>query len=201
MVKRLSFLITIFILLIGELRAQKAIYKIYPKEVEKSVLQALSFFPELDNYSIEFKFRKSLKSRVMQAQPKIKTFFKSREKRHYKVTMSKNLVMKDTTMTLEQLPHDILVGWFAHELGHIMDYKDRSAGNLLGFAIKYLTSKPFVRHSELRADALAAHKGCAKHLIRTKKFILFDSRFSKEYKAKIKELYPSPEEITAMLEK
>lgn len=201
MAKRLPFFIIFFILLIGEMPAQKAVCKIYPKELEGPVLQALGFFPELDDYSIEFKFRKSLKNRVMQAQPKIKTFFKGREKRHYKVTMSKNLVMKDTTMQLDQLPHEILVGWFAHELGHIMDYKDRSAGNLLGFAIKYLTSKPFIKHSELRADALATDNGCAKHLISTKKFILFDSRFSKEYKAKIKELYPSPEEITAMLRK
>ncbi len=201
MAKGLPFLFTFFILLIGELQAQKAAYKTYPNEVQESILHALSFFPELDDYSIEFKFRKSLKNRVMQAQPKIKTFFRSKEKRHYKITMSKNLVMKDTTMTLDQLPLEILVGWFAHELGHIMDYKDRSAGNLLGFAIKYLTSKPFIKHSELRADALAADNGCAKHLIRTKKFILFDSRFSKEYKAKIKELYPSPEEITAMLQK
>ncbi|QSE98305.1 hypothetical protein [Fulvivirga lutea] len=181
-------------------QSQNLSNKTIPLEVKDAVTEALSFFPELDEYAIEFKYRNKLKNRVMQAQPKIKTFFKGREKRHYKISMSKNLVMNDTTMTIDQLPHSILVGWFAHELGHVMDYKDRSAGNLIKFAFKYLTSKPFLKRSELRADALATDKGCGNHLIKTKKFILFRSKFPKEYKAKIKELYPSPEDITAMAE-
>ncbi|MEQ8924295.1 MAG: hypothetical protein RLO81_00695 [Fulvivirga sp.] len=193
---------TFVLLLIGISCAQGQVLsnKVIPVEVKEAVVEALSFFPELDDYAIEFKYRNKLKNRVMQAQPKIRTLFSGREKRHYKISMSKNLVMNDTTMTIDQLPHAILVGWFAHELGHVMDYKDRSAGNLLKFGVKYLTSKPFLKKSELRADALATDKGCGNHLIKTKKFILFKSKFPKEYKTKIKELYPSPEDITALAE-
>lgn len=182
----------------GVLCAQSNINKTIPEVVQKPIEEALSFFPELENYAIEFKFKKKLNNRVMQAQPKIKTFFKSKEKRQYKITMSRNLAMNDTTMTVDELSDDILVGWFVHELGHIMDYKDRSAGNMLKFAVKYVTSKPFLKRSELRADALAADHGGGKHLIKTKRFVLFKSKFTKEYKAKIKELYPSPEDIVAL---
>lgn len=192
--------ITLFTFSFALLKGQNIDNKVIPVEVKEAVVQALSFFPELDDYAIEFKFRNRLNNRVMQAQPKIKTFFKGKEKRHYKVIISRNLVMHDTAMTVDQLPFEILVGWFAHELGHIMDYKDRSAGNLIRFAAKYLTSKPFIRKSEKRADALAVGNGCGKEIISTKKFILFKSRFTKEYKAKIKDLYPSPEDITAMAE-
>lgn len=199
MAKRLLLFVYLFFAF-ATLHGQNISNKNIPAEVKDAVVQALSYFPELDNYTIEFKYRNHLKNRVMQAQPKISTLFKSKEKRHYKITMSKNLEMNDTTMTVDQLPFDILVGWFAHELGHVMDYKDRSAGNLIRFGAKYLTSKPFIKKSEKRADALAAGNGCGKELINTKKFILFKSKFTKEYKAKMKDLYPSPEDITAMVE-
>lgn len=193
----ITFLLISFLL--QPVYAQELSNKTIPAEVEQAVIQALAYFPDLDSYSIEFKYRKKLKNRVMQAQPKIRTLLRNKTKRHYKITMSQNLVMKDTVMSITELPNEILVGWFAHELGHIMDYKDRSSGNMIKFGLKYVTSKPFIKSSELRADALAADNGCAKHLIKTKRFILFKSRFTKAYKNKIKELYPSPEDITAML--
>ena len=199
MAKRLLLFVHLFFAF-AVLRGQNISNKKIPVEVEAAVIQALTFFPELDDYSIEFKFRNHLNNRVMQAQPKISTLFRSKEKRHYKITMSRNLEMNDTTMTVDQLPYDILVGWFAHELGHVMDYKDRTSANLIRFAAKYLTSKPFIKKSEKRADTYAVGNGCAKEIINTKKFILFKSKFTKEYKAKMKDLYPSPEDITAMVE-
>ena len=180
-------------------QAQRLDNKVIPNEVYKPVVKALSYFPALDDYTIEFKFKKTLKNRVMQAQPQIKTLLKGKKNRAYKIVMSRNLFMSDSSATLDQLPHDVLVGWFVHELGHIMDYKDRSSANMFGFAINYITSKPFLKRSEKRADTYATENGGGKELLKTKKFILFKSKFPKEYKAKIKDLYPSPEEITALL--
>lgn len=197
---RSLFILALSFSTLFSVRAQTWSNKEIPLELKSPIEEALSYFPELSSYHVAFKFRKRLKNRVMQAQPKIRTLFNGKAKRHYKITISRELVMKDTTMTITQLPQEVLVGWFAHELGHVMDYKDRSALNLIGFAINYLTSKPFLKKSELRADYLAANNGCAKELIRTKRFILFKSKFTKEYKSKIRDLYPSPEEITAMLE-
>jgi hypothetical protein len=178
-------------------KAQNLDNKLIPTEVSLAVQKALSFFPELDNYSIEFVFKKQLKTCVMQAQPKIKTIFSKKENRHYKVIMSRNLLMKDTTMILEQLPFDILVGWFAHELGHIMDYKERTSMNLISFGFNYLTSTPFLKRSERKADSYAVKHGLAVQLIQTKNYILYKSDFTAAYKSKIEELYPSPEDITA----
>lgn len=192
--------VILMILLLANANAQNLSNKSIPQELSEEITQALSFFPELDDYSIDFVYKRKLKNCVMQAQPKIRTFFAKKEKRHYKVLISKNLSMKDTTMIVNQLPKEILVGWFAHELGHIMDYKERTAFNMIGFGFKYLTSTSFLKRSERKADALAVKQGMGGHLIKTKKYVLFKSRFTKEYKAKIKDLYPSPEDIVALAE-
>jgi hypothetical protein len=190
----------LIVLIVANANGQNVENKTIPAELSDEITQALSYFPELDNYSIDFVYKKRLKNCVMQAQPKIKTLFAKKEKRHYKVLISKNLVMIDTSMVVNQLPNEILVGWFAHELGHIMDYKERTAFNMIGFGFKYLTSTSFLKRSERKADALAVKQGMAGHLIKTKKYVLFKSKFTKEYKAKIKDLYPSPEDIVALAE-
>ena len=190
----------LIILIMANANCQNMANKTFPEDLTEEITKALSFFPELDDYSIDFVYKKQLKNCVMQAQPKMKTFFAKKEKRHYKVLISKNLSMNDTTMIVTQLPQEILVGWFAHELGHIMDYKERTALNMIGFGFKYLTSTPFLKRSERKADALAAKQGMGGHLIKTKRYILFNSKFTKEYKAKIKDLYPSPEDILALAE-
>lgn len=188
------------ILIAANAKGQNLENKQIPVELTDEITKALSYFPELDEYSIDFVYKKRLKNCVMQAQPKIKTFFAKKEKRHYKVLISKNLAMIDTSMVVNQLPNEILVGWFAHELGHIMDYKERTAFNMIGFGFKYLTSRSFLKRSERKADAFAVQQGMGGHLIKTKKYVLFKSKFTKEYKAKIKDLYPSPEDIVALAE-
>jgi hypothetical protein len=196
----ISFIISSISLSTNQGYGQNLSNKVIPTEVLIEVQKALSFYPELDDYKIEFEFKRKMKNCVMQAQPKVKTFFSKKENRQYKILMSRNLIMNDTSMVLEQLPSEILVGWFAHELGHIMDYKERTSFNMIGFGFKYLTSRPFLKRSERKADALAVKHGMGGHLIKTKRYILFNSKFTKEYKAKIKDLYPSPEDILAWAE-
>ncbi len=188
---------TAFLLLYTHINAQNLSNKNIPNEVSLAAAKALSFYPELDDYQIDFVFKKSLNNRVMQAQPKFKTLLANKQNRQYRIMMSKNLLMKDTTMILDQLPFEILVGWFAHELGHIMDYKERSSINLVRFGFNYITSTPFLKRSERKADAYAVKHGLGDQLIKTKNYILYKSNFTTAYKAKIEELYPSTEDITA----
>ena len=51
-----------------------------PPSIEKNVLAALSFYPELKNTHIKFVFKKKIKYSVMQAQPSFGSLLRKRKK-------------------------------------------------------------------------------------------------------------------------
>ncbi|GAA0893305.1 hypothetical protein GCM10009122_29840 [Fulvivirga kasyanovii] len=166
-----------------------------PELLDVEIKKALSYYPELQNTRIDFVFRDNIRNAVMQAQPRVKTLFKRKYKRIYKVKISRYLTLNDSTMGIEHVPHEILVGWIAHELGHIMDYIDRSSFQMIGFGFKYLTSRHFLMQAERQADTYAIMHGLADEIVKTKKFILNREDLPKEYKDRINRLYISPEEV------
>ncbi len=98
------------------------------------------------------------------------------------------------------VPSEVLIGWIGHELGHIMDYRERSGLNMLWFGIKYLTSKNYIREAERVADTYAVNHGLGEYIIATKDFILNHAHLSETYKSRIKNLYLSQEEIMMLVE-
>jgi len=174
--------------------------KNFPKILKKEIDEALSYFPELWQTRIDFVFKDKIKNAVMQAQPRVKTLFKKKELRTYKIKISRYLTLGDETKPIEEVPHEILVGWIAHELGHVMDYLDRSSFQMIGFGFNYITSKAFLRNAEYEADKFAVEHGCADLIIRTKSFILNHKKLSDDYKDRIDRLYMSPEEVRLLEE-
>lgn len=170
----------------------------FPQSLKTPILEALSQFPELEKVSIDFLFKDKIKNAKMQAQPKMSFIFKNRKKRDYKIKISRMVQVGDQLQPIETLPQEILVGWFAHELGHIVDYTKRSAMNMTGFGLRYVTSRRFLKKAERRADVFAVKHGFADHIIKTKEYILEDSDFSNDYKSRIDDLYLSPKEIRAL---
>lgn len=100
------------------------------------------------------------------------------------------------TLRIEEFPKDVLIGWLAHELGHIMDYCHRSTFQMILFGIKYLLSGIHIRKAERAADVYAIEAGLDKYIGDTKEYILSHSDLSDSYKEKIKRLYLGPEEIS-----
>ena len=166
-----------------------------PALLEKEILKALSYYPELKHTSIDFIFRDNIKNAVMQAQPRVKSIFNDKSSRIYKIKISRYIQLKEGLINIEDVPEDILVGWIAHELGHVMDYLDRSSIQMLGFGIRYLTSKPFLKLAERNADSYAITHGLADHIVKTKNYILHNANMPNDYKDRIDELYLSPEEV------
>lgn len=172
--------------------------KAIPKELRSEILEALSYYPELENIQIDFIFCKNIKGSVMQAQPRVKTmWFRHKSRRGYKVKISRHLHLVNKKMKVETVPNNVLVGWIGHELGHIMDYRNRSNLAMLCFGVNYVCSKRFLRKAEQNADKYAISHGLSSHLIETKHFILDHAKFPKVYKEKIRELYMSPEDVMA----
>jgi hypothetical protein len=176
-------------------RANKTI----PKVLEKEILKALSFYPELERTEIYFVFKQKIRGSVMQAQPKISTMFNAQ--RAYNINISALFKLKHSAIPIHQIPSDIIVGWIGHELGHVMDYENRSLGGMVGFGLGYLFSSRFVRSAERIADTYAVIHGLGNYILKTKHFILDHASLSEKYKQKIARLYLSPDDIVEQVRK
>lgn len=174
--------------------------KIVPDTIWREAYVALSHYPELKDTPIEFKFKKNIKKSFMQAQPKLGGLFKKRGDRSYLVFINEKFKIEDEVFDITAVPSEVLIGWLGHELGHIMDYRERSGAELLWFGIRYLTSKNYIREAERAADTYAVNHGLGENIIATKNFIINHSRLSDSYKDRIQELYLSPEEIMALID-
>jgi len=136
----------------------------------------------------------------MQAQPKLSGFFKNRKNRSYVIYINEKFKIEDETFSVKDVPSEVLIGWLGHELGHVMDYRDRSAIDMLWFGIRYVTSNNYIREAERAADTYAVNHGLGQNIIATKDFILNHSKLSESYKSRIQDLYLSQEEIMVLID-
>jgi hypothetical protein len=174
--------------------------KIIPESLQKPILKALSFYPELNDVNIEFKFSENIRKSVMQAQPRFRDIYLFRRKRSYIIKISHWFCLKNIKTPIEMLPEDVLVGWFGHELGHILDYLRKNNWSMLLFGIGYYTSRSFIMDAERVADTFAIDQGLGDYILTTKDFILHQAGMPEKYISRIKRLYLPPEEIMALME-
>ncbi|MCZ4320050.1 hypothetical protein O4H26_13735 [Aequorivita viscosa] len=175
--------------------------KIIPESIKKEAIEALTFFPELYDTAIEFKFKNNIRKSTMQAQPRFTSFFKSKENREYVILISRSIQIEGEKFTMDDIPSDVKIGWIGHELGHLMDYRDRTNLGMLIFGIKYLFSFKHIKEVERAADTYAIIHGMGDYIIKTKNFILDNADLSEKYKERIRSLYISPEEVMELINK
>lgn len=173
--------------------------KIIPNNILEEAKIALSHYPELDDVEIEFKYKGNIKNSFMQAQPKFANLFKGKKERSYIVLMSSKFLIENEEFSMADVPSEVLVGWLAHELGHIKDYLDKSALELVIFGARYVTSDNFIKKAERTADTHAINKGMGHYIFATKDFILNHSHLSDSYKRRKARLYLSPEAILVLV--
>lgn len=172
---------------------------IIPKSIKQEVDKALTYYPELQDSNLEFRFKKNIKKSTMQARPTFGSFFRKRSNRNYVVLISETFKISDKHFSTRDIPSDILIGWIGHELGHIMDYQNRSKLNLIWFGVKYMFSENHIVEAERAADSYAVKHGMADYILKTKDFILNHAGISEAYKNRIKRYYLSPEEIMELV--
>lgn len=188
----MRFILTFLIIIpITTITAQHSI----PKDVQKEVETALRFYPELEDTQIEFRFKKNIKKSTMQARPTFWSLFKSRKNRKYLVLISRKFKISGKQFRTEDIEDEILIGWFGHELGHIMDYRHRSGLSMVWFGIKYTFSDKYIKEVERSADTFAVAAGMGEYILKTKRFILNKADIAEHYKDRIKKYYLSPTEI------
>lgn len=172
---------------------------IAPEGIMEEAEKALSFYPELYNTEVEFKFNDMVRKNFMQAQPKWKSMLQSKKNRSFIVLISKKFKVEHKVFTVDEIPKDVLVGWLGHELGHVMDYRDRSTIGMIIFGIKYLYSKSHLKEVERAADDYAVQHGMGNYILKTKNFILNHTSLSDQYKNHMRQFYLSPEEIVELI--
>src|SRR5688572_8645578 len=172
-----------------------------PPSIEKNVLTALSFYPELKNTRIKFVFKNKIRYSVMQAQPVFSSLLCKRSNRRYRINISEQFKLINTRMPIVQIPDTVMIGWIGHELGHILDYKGKKNGEMISFGYRYYFSSSFMKKAEMVADSLAVERGMGHYIVATKRFILDHADLPQAYKDKISRLYLSPDVIMEQVRK
>jgi len=176
--------------------------QIYPqvqfKKVESTKLQeafflAFSKFSPLHHRHILIE-RRAFPETIMRAQPVVNHLFFHRNLRGFTIQINSK-PESFSAMGAEELPFEVLVGWFAHELGHILDYLDRPGLNMIHFGLSYVWSKEFRIQAEYAADHNAIKMGLSDHLITMKKWLFEESTFPAHYLQRLQKYYMQIDQV------
>lgn len=164
----------------------------FDESLRQSLLAVLEAF-DVDGIDEIALVRGRIRSSTMLAQPKfsLRTLFGGRNDYRIKVGLH---VRGHDDLVPEDLNDDVLAGWFAHELGHIIDYANRSNLEMIWYGIKYVFSPKFKKNVECRADRIAIEHGFCREIVAMKRFILENDDLAKPYKDKINRFYMSVED-------
>jgi hypothetical protein len=163
----------------------------FPPEFRSEVATLAAHYPELWSYAVHFKWGHIAQKSFMLAQPVVPTLLWFRSNRVYQIIIKKRFFVKNELFNNGRISSEVIVGWLGHELGHVLDYKDRSSLSLLWFGIKYHFSKRFIKHAEETADYNAVQHGLIVPLLVSKEFGRNPDFFPPDYISKLNDLYPS----------
>lgn len=168
------------------------------QKIKDCFLEVYNRYDSLHEYDITL-VQKKIKSSTMQAQPiiSLKSFFTGVKK--YRIKLA--VYVKDSEeILISELPDDVLTGWFAHELGHLVDYEPRSNFGMIIYGLRYVFSEKFKRSAEHEADSIAVANGFAEEIIATKKFILYNDFLGDGYKSVINKYYMSIDDVEIFMD-
>jgi hypothetical protein len=176
---------------LSELKNEFGNKKIIPAGIELECLAALSFYPELKNTDIEFRFGQL--NFTMISKPKFSTILKDRDQRQYVIIIQKP-GLSGNNIEWRELSFNAMVGWIGHELGHVLHYSHKSSGGILFTGIKY-AAPGYRRKMERFTDQLAIQHNLGYALYEGVDYTINSSHASKHYKNNQEKFYLHPEEI------
>ena len=106
----------------------------------EAALIALSYYPELADIKIRFKYRK--KGAPFAARPRAwDTIFKGRKKRTYLILVRSVPTQHFSSFHVTKVPFNAMVGVFGHELAHISDFQERGLFGMMNVMFGNLSRK------------------------------------------------------------
>lgn len=177
-------------------------YKVYlvnkytvPKEFEAAIAVALSYYPELVDSKIRFKFQK-IKTTLNARPTIISLLFSKREDRIYIIRI--NNIEKDSVINVTDVPFNAKIGLFAHEFSHFTDYAKKSMFGVMGRGISYASKKSKAAF-EKEIDLKTIQRGLGWQLYDWSYFVLNTSIADVKYKEFKKEVYMTPSAILEVI--
>jgi predicted class III extradiol MEMO1 family dioxygenase len=170
--------------------------KIFVKEYELQSLIALSYYPELKNVPITFKYH-DIKT-TMEVRPEFASAIKNHNRKY--IIFIDNNVHSNEGLLLKDVPFNAQIGVIGHELAHIMDFEKRSIKSLLLLAIDYVTLKNHARY-ERSIDEYAIQRGLGWQELEFADFMQNRSNVASGYKRFKQINYMSSSEISAEIAK
>ncbi len=159
------------------------------KEYEAVSLIALSYYPELINEHIKFKFL-SINS-TARTTVTFGSIFKKIDKQ-YIIYINNDI--ERTGMLLSQAPFDAQVALIGHELAHVLDFKGRGFFDMAWWGLGYLFIKQRTKIEKL-ADKTTIKHGLGWQLYQWADFVLHHSTANKHYLKMKESKYLLPAEI------
>lgn len=156
-------------------------------KIRKCFLKVLERYESLHQHNIIVS-QQRISSSTMQAQPVIKLKGLFSKQKTYKVKVA--MYVRDSKkIKVASLPEDVLIGWFAHELGHLVDYQPYGNLSMIGFGLKYVLFPKFKRKVEHTADYIAIEKGFKSEILASKRYLLESGFIDEKYIKKISKFY------------
>lgn len=168
-------------------------------ELRKWFAQTLATYPELKGRPIYLR-KLPMKRSTMRAQPVLNLDFFHRKTRHYRVDFSEHMEVT-RHVQVDELPREVVVGWFAHELGHIVDYLNRPILGMISFGLGYALWSKYMRKAERVADTIAVNHGFGTEVWATKRYLLDHATLPPHYKQRLKKYYLSADELEGLIQK
>jgi hypothetical protein len=165
------------------------------KEYRLASLIALSYFPELTDDHIKFKF-----SSINSTARTTVTFLSLFRKINKQFIIYINDDIQKTGILLCQAPFDAQVAVIAHELAHVVDFKNRNFSGMAHWGGNYLFEKDIAK-IERDADKMVIERGLGWQLYNWAYFVLNHSDSDKHYLKIRKERYLLPNEIKEYISK
>lgn len=167
------------------------------QKLKQYFLEVLEHYPSLHHCPITLVQRR-VKGSTMQAQPVLE-WRGWVPRQRYRIRMG--VYVRDSeALRMEELPEDVLKGWFAHELGHIVDYNLRNFGQMILYGLKYTLLPAFRKKVEHEADYIAMRHGFFSEIIATKRFLLSHELIPEAYKRKLNRYYMPISEVELCME-
>jgi len=157
--------------------------------IRTAFLDVWQQYKSLHRYGFDV-IQSNLSSSTMQAQPVIDLSDIFGKNRSYKLDVAEK-VLDSGDLNVADLPDEVLRGWFAHELGHIVDYENHSNAGMIAYGLRYYFSNEYKREREHEADSIAIRLGFRKEIIVAKKYLLENDFISPAYQSQIKKYYMS----------
>jgi hypothetical protein len=139
-----------------------AVNKEIPDQYQKSILTALSHFPELKDVHIIFIIKKQYTP--LTTKPDLASVFKRKNYRTYIIAISNQTIDTLKRLLFQNLTFEEQVGVIGHELSHVVDFNSKNLPQTISVGIGHL-SKKYIDKMEFNTDRICIMHGLGQYLL------------------------------------